>query len=240
MQVTVSYRGTEVEWECAKKICKIPTFKLRKREDVNWEMPVLLVTRSGLRVRIERREFRWHPGLLHTRLAAGWNHPLVRAMSLQPGDHVLDCTLGMGTDAAFLAALTGRAVTAFEMNPAVALMTNEGLTLNSHCVDVIVGDSRRYLSFMPNNAVDVIQGDPMFPAGTGRTHSLDLIREIGQHEPLGLEWLRQAKRVARKRVVVRDTNPGQLLETMKPDEVLAGRRGRPRYGIWFSRTEDGA
>ena len=74
----------------------------------------------------------------------------------------------------------------------------------------------------------------MFPKGTGVTHSLDVIREVGNYEPLGHEWLTQARRVARKRVVVRDIAHGCLLEELQPHEILNVGRKRPRYGIWIS------
>ena len=234
MQVTVSYRAREEEQIRAKRIGGIPGFELKKREEVDWKETVVVVSRTGLFLKIERREYRWHPGLLHTRVSAGWEHPLVRAMALVPGDRVLDCTLGLGTDAAFLAAMTGVAVMALEIRPELALLTCEGLRGASHDVHVINADSRVFLKQLPDASFDIIQGDPMFPKGTGVTNSLDLIRHVGQYEPLGMEWLQEARRVARKRVVVRDIAKGTLLESMKPDDILDVGRKRPRYGIWFS------
>ena len=232
MQVTVSYRGTEKELAKARVLSEIPTFELKNRKDVNWEEPVLQVNRTGYRVKVLRREYRWHPGLLHTRLDAGWSHPLVRAMDLKVGDEVLDCTLGMGTDAAFLAAMTQRTVIGVEIQTAIALMTQEGLIQAGHNVVVVNADARAFIASLPSNSFDVVQGDPMFPKGTGVTHSLDVLRQVGHHEALGFEWLAHARRVARKRVVVRDIAKGDLLEAMNPDQVLNVGRKRPRYGIW--------
>lgn len=234
MQVTVSYRGAEKEWNKAKALSELPAFELKNRKDVNWDEPVLQVNRTGYCVKMARREYRWHPGLLHTRMNAGWSHPLVRAMDLKVGDEVLDCTLGMGTDAAFLSAMTQSVVTGVEINPAIALMTREGLTTAGHRVVVVNADARHFIETLPSRSFDVVQGDPMFPKGTGVTNSLDVLRQVGHYEPLGLEWLEQAKRVARKRVVVRDISKGQLLEAMNPDQILDVGRKRPRYGVWFA------
>ena len=234
MQVTVSYRGREEDWERALTLSQIACFELVKRKQVDWERPVLQVSRTGLRLKIERREYRWHPGMLHARIEAGWQHPLVRAMGLEVGDAVLDCTLGLGTDAAFLARMTGVTVVGLEINPALALMTREGLAGAGHDVAVIHTDARNYIRNVPDNSFDVVQGDPMFPKGTGVTHSLDVLREVGHYDPLGQGWLKEACRVARKRVVVRDIAHGTLLEEMQPDEILNVGRKRPRYGVWFS------
>jgi hypothetical protein len=89
------------------------------------------------------------------------------------------------------------------------------------------------LGGLPDGSFDVVWGDPMFPVGAAVTHSLDLVRHIGSHAPLGQGWLDQARRVAKKRVVVRDTWNGTLLETMSPDKILNTMRQRPRYGIWL-------
>ncbi len=238
MQVTVSGRAREQERRRAASIAELPYFALRERGDVDWDQAVLQVSRTGLRLKTPGREYHWHPGLLHTRVEAGWTHPLVRAMALAPGDHVLDCTLGLGTDASFLAWLTGVPVTAVELQPALALMANEGLRDAGHAVRVVNADSRTFLASLPDRCFDIVWGDPMFPTGAAVTHSLDLVRHIGCHEPLGLAWLQQARRVARKRVVVRDIANGTLLESMFPDEILHTMRQRPRYGIWFGSDEE--
>ena len=44
----------------------------------------------------------------------------------------------------------------------------------------------------------------------------------------------EARRVARRRVVVRDVDPGELLEAMGCPEILRVGRRRPRYGVWRS------
>ena len=153
-------------------------------------------------------------------------------MALEVGDRVLDCTLGLGTDASFLAHLTQRQVVSLEIRPELALLTSEGLRNAGHNVSVVHADARTFLSSLPDHSFEVVQGDPMFPPGTGVTHSLDLVRCVGHHEPLGLDWLVQARRVASKRVVVRDIAHGTLLESMEPDQILNVGRNRPRYGIW--------
>ena len=233
MQVTVSGRAREQELRRAASIAELPSFELKSRAAVDWDATVLQVSRTGLCLKTPGRDYRWHPGLLHTRVEAGWTHPLVRAMALTQGDRVLDCTLGLGTDASFVALLTRVPVTGIELQPALALMAQEGLRDAGHAVRVVSADSRLLLGGLPDGSFDVVWGDPMFPVGAAVTHSLDLVRHIGSHAPLGQGWLDQARRVAKKRVVVRDTWNGTLLETMFPDQILNTMRQRPRYGVWL-------
>jgi len=233
MQVTVSGRAREVELRRAASIAELPCFELRERAQVDWTEQVLQVSRVGLTFKTPGRDYRWHPGLLHTRVEAGWTHPLVRAMALTPGDRVLDCTLGLGTDASFLALLTGVSVTGIELHTGLALMAREGLRNTGRAVRVVNADSRAFLAGLPDRSFDIVWGDPMFPVGAAVTHSLDLVRLVGSHAPLGPGWLDQARRVARKRVVMRDIAGGTLLESLSPDDILRIARPRPRYGIWF-------
>lgn len=239
MQVTTTSRVTRSTEARARRIARLPGFDYVAYPDRDRDQAVLLVGREGLRIALGERRFRWHPGLLHTRLEAGFRHPLVRAMDLRVGDRVLDSSLGLGTDAAFLATLTGQPVVAVEAVPAIALMSAEGLAGAGHDVRVICAEGAAFLRGLPGDSFDVVQGDPMFPVGTGITHSLAGIRSVARHDPLGEGWLREALRVARRRVVIRDIDTGTLLEAMGAPEVLRVGRGRPRYGVWRSGRRGG-
>lgn len=229
-----SSNPTAATYERVRRIAKLPAFEAVSYANRDPARAALLVGRSGLRLAVGDRRHRWHDGLLHTRLEAGWRHPLVRAMELKVGHRVLDSSLGLGTDARFMAHLTGRPVLAVEAVPAIALLTSEGLARVGAPIRVVMAEATAFMATLPAGCVDVVHGDPMFPAGTGLTHSLDGVRSIARNAPLGEAWLEQARRVARHRVVVRDVAGGTLLEEMGAPDVLRVGRGRPRYGVWRS------
>jgi 16S rRNA (guanine1516-N2)-methyltransferase len=234
MLVTTSDRATAVTRARALALGALPGLRHVDRASWDRHTPALVVSRPGLRIGAGGRLFRWHPGLLHTRLEAGWSHPLVRAAGLRRGDRVLDSSLGLGTDAAFLSRLTGRTVVAVEAVAGVALMTAEGLARAGEDVAVVHADGTTFLAGLPEGAVDVVQGDPMFPPGGGRTDSLAGLRLVARQAPMDRDWLVQARRVARRCVVMRDVHDGDLLERLGCPEILALRKGRPRYGVWRS------
>ncbi|MFT7520158.1 MAG: 16S rRNA (guanine1516-N2)-methyltransferase [Kiritimatiellia bacterium] len=235
MQVTTSTRPTVHTLRRARYLADIPGLDWVDRRVMDASRPALMVGRTGLALLCGERQFRWHPGLLHTRIEAGWSHPMVRAMRLAPGDRVLDCSLGLGTDAMFMTRLTGQPVVALEMIPALALLTREGLRgYGVQDIHVICTESAHFMASLPDNCFDVVQGDPMFPKGTGVTPSLEGVRQIAHASPLSLEWVQQAVRVARKTVVVRDIDRGSLLEMLGAPEIFRVRKGRPRYGVWRS------
>lgn len=234
MQVTTTSRVHPHTESRARGLGDLPCFEFVRYRDRDRGAPALLVGRDHLRIAVGEARFRWHPGLLHTRLEAGWTHPLVRAMDLQRGDRVLDSSLGLGTDAMFLARMCEAPVVAIEAVPAIALMTAEGLGRVGANVRVVIADGTAFMRGLPDDSFDIVQGDPMFPPGTGVTHSLAGIRSLARHAPLSRAWLEQARRVARKRVVIRDVDPGDALEALGCPEVLRVGRGRPRYGVWRS------
>lgn len=207
------------------------------RDAVPDEIPALMVTRDGLALRLGGRLARWHDGLLHTRLAAGNAHPLVRLSGLGPGDLVLDCTLGLGADARQCAAITGRRVLGVEASLPLALLAREGLARAHAPVEVLIADAAALVRMWPARVVDVIVCDPMFPVdGRGPAASLDAVRAVAAPWVPDRAWLDDARRVARKAVIVRDTRAGVLLEALGTADRTHRRPGRlARYGAWDAR-----
>jgi len=85
----------------------------------------LVLPREGL-------EYFFHPSMARTRIhniRDGRGDPMVSAMALQPGDEVLDCTLGRGSDAIVASWVVGETghVVGIEVQPLVAELTIHGL-----------------------------------------------------------------------------------------------------------------
>lgn len=193
--------------------------------------PVLVVTRGGLRVRHRGADRGWHPGLFHTLIDAGAAHPWVRLSGLRAGHRVVDCTLGLGTDARFLAAWTGEQVVGLETVGALCALTDEGLAGVGADVRVVHADATAWLADQPDRSVDVVVADPMFPRG-GRAPSLEVLRWLGDPAPVDLPWRDQALRVARVAVVLKDAVDGGLLERLEAPRVERHAGRASRWGVW--------
>jgi 16S rRNA (guanine1516-N2)-methyltransferase len=157
---------------------------------------------------------RFSPGLAHLRvkqLDAGVEEDqLLRVAGLREGEHVLDCTLGLGADAQVAARLVGPAgrVTALEKSPALYLLVRHGLEgLPRHAlscpVDAVYVDAAEFLRAQPDGAFDVVLFDPMFERERKSSAAFEALRRHADYAPLTRETVAEARRVARRAVVLK-------------------------------------
>ena len=193
----------------------------------------LIVQKEGFKLRIDGHFYAWHEGLLHTLREAGERHPWVRLSGLRPGHKVLDCTLGLGTDARFLSEMTGHEVIALEKVKALALLATLNLEAKGAMIRVINQDAKEFLVQCRDNQFDLIIADPMFPSHLKRKSSnLDLVRLRGDTTPLDHEWLSEALRVSRGSVIMKDHKDNSLLEDLGAEYIWAKGKRMTRYGVW--------
>lgn len=162
--------------------------------------------------------FFFHPNSAAFRLkrvARGETEPFLEAAQLQQGDSVLDCTLGLAADAMLAAYTVGEAgrVVGIEANPNVAFIVRQGmqtydttelpLTACMRQIEVVQSEAIHYLKTLPDNAFDVVYMDPMFEEVIEEANNFQALRQAGEHVTLTDEWVHEAKRVAKKRVVLK-------------------------------------
>lgn len=149
------------------------------------------------------------------RLDRGEIDPMVVACELTQGDSFLDCTLGIGSDslvAAFVAGQSGKVV-GVEANPNVAFIVEKGmqtydttelpLTACMRHIKVICSEAVTYLKALPDHSFDVVYMDPMFEETIEESNNFEALREAGEHLALTKEWVEEAVRVAKRRVVLK-------------------------------------
>ena len=149
------------------------------------------------------------------RLAKDGSDPLVEVCELKRGDSFLDCTLGIGSDSIVASYAVGQEgkVVGIEANKNVAYIVREGmqtydttelpLTSCMRQIEVIHIDAVNYLSSLPANSFDVVYMDPMFEEVIEEANNFEALRNSGEHIALSHEWVQEAKRVARKLVVLK-------------------------------------
>jgi hypothetical protein len=163
----------------------------------------------------------FHPsmGLIRVkRLLSGAGDALITVSGAKPGDVVLDCTAGLASDAIVLSFAAGDAgrVIAVEASPLLYVLIREGLAradtglpeADAACrrIEVRLGDHEEVLRAMPDRSVDIVYFDPMFDRAVAASSSIQPLRAHARHDPLSEEAVRQAVRVARKSVVLKNSS----------------------------------
>ncbi|WP_041453657.1 class I SAM-dependent methyltransferase [Anaeromyxobacter dehalogenans] len=160
--------------------------------------------------------------------------PFTEAAGLEPGDRVLDCTAGLGADALVAAAAVEPRgeVVGLESSRALAAWTGEGMRRLEHeparRVEIRCADHAAFLAGAADGSFDVVVFDPMFRHARAEPGGFDVVRQLADARPLAPEALAEARRVARRWVVVKDGAPGWDLARLGL-VPLPSARGAHRY-----------
>lgn len=190
-------------------------------------------------------QYFFHPGMAIPRikmLKKGELDPMVQAMDIKEGDSILDCTLGMANDAivaGFVVGTRGKVI-GIESSPIIYVVTKWGLAnyqrgskdsqkaMNSICV--INDYYQDYLQKLPENSFDVVYFDPMFELPLLRSNGIQGLRSFANYEKVNKNIMELAKKVARKRIVIKDWKYGHLLEELGVKTIIGGKYSRVKYG----------
>ncbi|MBC8079477.1 MAG: class I SAM-dependent methyltransferase [Gorillibacterium sp.] len=150
------------------------------------------------------------------RMLKGESDPLIDLSGVRPGDAVLDCTAGLASDSIVFSHVVGETgrVTALESELVSVLLLTEGLikyhakieALNTAMrrIEVIHTDHLTYLRGLPDQSYDIVYFDPMFRIPVKASSSMSPYREIFNPNPLSLEAVEEARRVARRRILLKE------------------------------------
>lgn len=213
---------------------------------VNREHLTLWVGRAGGGgVRPERLFF--HPSTAVQRVNAllnGGTDPMVEAMGLEPGMTLLDATLGMGSDAivsSFVAGPEGRVV-GLEAVRELAFLARRGMATYQgptraveeamRRIEVLHADHADFLAAAPAGSYDVVYLDPMFRDPVARSSAMAPWRLLADPRPLHPAVIAEARRVARRRVVLKERKGSPVFDELAAQRVINRRSGRIAYGIW--------
>ncbi|MBR4642573.1 MAG: class I SAM-dependent methyltransferase [Selenomonadaceae bacterium] len=201
--------------------------KFLRREDFSFDTlkkihgveNILLVKKNSLSIVTEEGELFFHPNTAHLRiknLRGGEGDRLIDALKISEGSKVLDCTLGLGSDAvveSFIVGSKGKVV-ALEINPLIFEVVSHGLKNFSEDsphileamrrVEVVHADCKDFLKTCAENSFDVVYFDPMFRHPIKKSSGLNPIRPLADNRPLTEEIIRDACRVAKFRVVMKE------------------------------------
>jgi hypothetical protein len=143
---------------------------------------------------------------------------IVRLGELRAGDVVVDGTVGLAADALVCARAvgpTGRVLGA-EASLAIWALVSEGLAPDARSAPIEVRrlTARELLQGLPDRSADVVCLDPMFDRPGKAAPGFAVLRRYAVHEPLDEATLAEARRVARRWVLVKAGRYGQEFERL--------------------------
>ncbi|MDO7346448.1 class I SAM-dependent methyltransferase [Bacillus stercoris] len=225
--ITTSYRPSEHTIKTAKQLSKELNMPYCGRNKQTVENLLKSAERDLLVVGKERFElftkqgakFFFHPNTAMfraKRFLRGEQEPMLRAAGLSEGDTFLDCTLGLGSDAIIASMAVGEtgSVVGMEKNHLVSVLVRtglhswetgiEGLQAAMRRIQVKNGDCLEYIKQLPDGSVDVVYFDPMFHEPVETSDGIAPLRDLAEDSVLHEECIKEAVRIARKSVVLKD------------------------------------
>lgn len=186
----------------------------------------------------------FHPSMASLRiknLQKGATDNLVTAMELHPSMSVLDCTLGLASDALVIASLlndTGKII-GLEANPLIHFIISNGLKTYSQqdwqtfCAKISCYNihAAEYLSTVAKKSFDIVYFDPMFAIPITKSCNMEPLRLLACYDQINPELLRLAKNVARKKVVIKEHRHGKLCATLGIEKIVGGKYSKVKYGV---------
>jgi hypothetical protein len=150
------------------------------------------------------------------RLQRGEHDPFLDACQLREGMSFLDCTLGLASDSIVASYQVGEKgkVLGLEAEKYLSYIVEDGLKNWSSAVPEIDQAMRRvkvknihcyeFLQTLPSDSVHCIYFDPMFEEKILESDGIQALANVAVYNPFQLEWIEEALRVAKNRVVLKD------------------------------------
>ncbi|WP_028391474.1 class I SAM-dependent methyltransferase [Bacillus cihuensis] len=228
MFVTTAGRTDEIHTERAKSIAaqfSLPFYKRNKRSlnrmHQDYGMDCLVVGKNKLELHTISggSPFFFHPNIAMIRIKRmmnGEDDPYITAARIEKGSSILDCTLGLGSDAIIASYVSGACgeIRAIEENSIISFIVKEGLLQWESGIELMdaamkriqieTGNHHEVLKKLPDNSFDVVYFDPMFEERIEESEGINGLAQFASYNDLQLETIEQAKRVAKNRVVLKD------------------------------------
>lgn len=206
----------------------VPAHSLTPKDNI----PFLRISPKGLSLKDGDQLLFFHPSMSLLRLLniiRGKGDRFLQASGLNRGDSFLDGTMGLASDTLIAAWAVGERgkILALESSPLIYALVSDGLkrlkmlsppdisnTLKqqawlelskaSGCIEAYLANHLEFLKQMPDSSVDIIYFDPMFRITRAKSSSIQPVKTWSNPDPLQLETIAEARRVARRRIVLKE------------------------------------
>ena len=191
-------------------------------------------------------EFYFHPSMAKNRLSGlrkiGQPDPFIEACQLEIGRSFLDCTMGRGADSIVASYVCGPDyVISLESVLSIALTMKWGMKLYRsqmpwldnaiHGIRVEHANHNEFLMQAGDQSFDVVYFDPMFRHPRHKSQPISALRQLADHSPLELDAIKEACRVARCRVVLKETFSSGEFQRLGFERIMGSPHNPISYGV---------
>lgn len=250
--VTTTREADDILNNKAKSISKDLNIAYIKRANLSIEKTILkegfdyllVVERGKIVIKGEDSTLFWHPNMSELKIKSieqGNKEVIIEATKLEEGNSILDCTLGLAGDSLVFSAVVGEKgyVVGIEVNKYIAYLSKCGLEeynkANDKTIDNIkvVNESYEdYILRQSDNSFDVVYFDPMFKEPNRKSTTINAFRDFAEHKGLTKDILKEALRVCKKRVVIKERQGFNDFEKLGIEKYYGGKKsGAIIYGV---------
>lgn len=243
--ITTSHKPNKTQIEKAYSLAKEYNTKYVNRRHIknNDKTKGIFIVERDLTVKYlsEESEFFYHPSISKIRYnnyENSKNDYLIKTIDAKQNYKVLDLTMGLGSEALFMANYV-REVVGVEASFPLYLVVKEGLQnynykqkwmeLASKKIEIINGNYKNILKEFNDNSFDIVYCDPMFENPQMKSSPLNSIRNLAVYDKISDEDFEHMKRVAKKRVVIKARENDSLWNSLSFDY----KEGSKNSGVYF-------
>ncbi|MEC0228345.1 class I SAM-dependent methyltransferase [Paenibacillus alba] len=210
------------------------------------EKSLLLVTRDEIRYyEDDHPAYFFHPSMALVRvkrMQRGESDLLIEASGAEVGQVIVDCTAGLASDAIVFSYAVGKQgkVTALESEEIPAMLIHEGLAVYESEIAELNEAMRRievkqmnhlaYLQQLADQSVDIVYFDPMFRSPIEESQAISHLRRSANDEAVSLASISEARRVARKSIVLKESRDSKEFDRLGFEHVLRSTT-KTTYGV---------
>lgn len=254
--VTTAQKGTPREVKAAQlaaSLLNIP-YIYRRRDPLsklksNYEgADILIISKEGpVLYTGEKVSHKFHLSMAQLRIIAydrGDTEHLLEAVGKEPIDSFLDCTAGLCSDSIVVSYGHPeiKRLVGLEGNPLLAYISNYGCRHFVHESQAVTEALRRiqlcairyeqFLKQAPTNSFDVVYFDPMFEVPIKESPQFLGLRGHIVESSLTYDMLEEAKRVGRKKVIVKERPFATIFKKWPPTYIKGGQYSKVAYGVY--------
>jgi 16S rRNA (guanine1516-N2)-methyltransferase len=205
---------------------------------------ILVVESDRLSALKDGKRFFFHPSLAVIRksnLDTAERDYLIESLELNGDEEVLDCTLGLGSEAILMAHFLpqGRVI-GLEKSPLIKLVVEDGIKRKEKLykwiqkaverIEIVQADYKEFIR-KTERKFDCVYVDPMFEHPSYDSSAMNSMRPFADKSNVEIEDIEIMKEIAKKRVVVKAKWNDSIFERYDFDRVIGSAKSGIGYGV---------